>query len=154
MKNTPLKQFIRDFCPNHQPDGRCIGVTIRDDGSLARFRRARAAGLQCNAESSRCPHFEKCIAPGVKSMPEGLEAKNARAALHEYRMNTNATTAARLCPPPCGKPIEPAKQLCPTCRERREKASRRDRQQRWRNGGSDVDGKSKMEPCLPMACNG
>jgi len=73
-------QLAKSECANHEPDGTCLGVNIRDDGSQVMMRHA---GERCLvARGERCRYFEDTVLPLVemtrdaKRLAELTEAEN------------------------------------------------------------------------------
>ena len=62
-------QVVKGECDNCDGAGNCVGIGIRDDLSLYRFRSEGKCWLAPDAEENieRCTHFEECIAPLAQS---------------------------------------------------------------------------------------
>src|ERR1051326_1042140 len=109
---TPL-QGARNHCANYQPDGSCLGIGIKEDGSLSRFQ---PAGTKCLLAQPgvRCQYFEECVMPMEKSAWKSpLEQNQFAEAVRDYRLRSGALSLARrICPVCQARELEPRHQLC------------------------------------------
>ena len=55
------RELARSECANHEPDGTCLGVDIRADGTQAMMKQAGERCLVLRGE--RCPYFEEAVLP-------------------------------------------------------------------------------------------
>jgi len=84
---TPL-QAAKAHCDNYQSDGSCLGIRLRDDLSMYRFRKEGLPCLLCDGQ--RCPHFEEIMTP-MRMSRETAEAK-ARADSKKKAVNSYLKT--------------------------------------------------------------
>ncbi|MCX7006807.1 MAG: hypothetical protein NTY53_06100 [Kiritimatiellaeota bacterium] len=115
-------QMIREECANHQSNGSCLGVQIAKDLTMP-YAKPRPRCLVTDGQ--RCGYFEACVLPLADIVSEPRRAKEYQAAVVEYRQITNQKAAkVRTCPD-CGGALQPRKQLCPACAQKRQLASKR-----------------------------
>jgi hypothetical protein len=120
---TP-RQAARSHCANYQADGSCLGVGLRDDLSLYRFRKE---GLPCVFLHERgcegCLFFEETVLPQVP--PSVAE---------EYRnsLPTSVATsvqpqrlATKLCLDCHKREVRPRQKYCAVCAKVRKRAANR-----------------------------
>ena len=116
---TPL-QLAQEECANHQRGGSCLGIQI-DKNLRMTYAKPRPGCLV--ADDQRCGYFEACLLPRADSTSDPHRARALRQAATEYRRITEQPMAnARPCPD-CGEPLQPRKQFCPVCAEKRRKAA-------------------------------
>lgn len=143
---TPL-QLAKEHCANYQSDGTCLGVGIRDDGSLFRFQ---PEGKPCVLAPplKRCAYFETTVLlrkPADEPCPPKARALNDQfaEAVRLYAKSTDAhvpqtVKGQRMCRICRKRIVEPPKQLCYVCAEERENASRKQATKKYRTKDSPV----------------
>src|SRR5262245_44168879 len=117
-------------CDNYQTDGSCLGIRIRDDLSLYRFRKE---GLPCLlADRERCPHFEEIVVPmrmSYETPQATLRAKAKEAAVSAYlklhKLITQKIEAKRECRECRRVGVNGNQLFCYKCSEKRHRASKR-----------------------------
>ncbi len=133
---TPL-QAAKAHCANYQPDGTCLGVDIKDDGSLTRFQPAGRKCLLATA-GQRCPYFEQCVMPmEIREWKSPLEQKDFAQAVYTYRIAADVSRqekGKRICPTCNCRPLEPRKKYCYVCAEASRREATRERVDRLRTG--------------------
>ena len=113
-------QFVREEYANHQPSGSCLGVQIAENLSMPCAKQLPRCLV---ADGQRCAYFETCVLPLADIVSDPRRAKDFQEAVAEYRQITNQKAAkVRPCPD-YGAPLQPRKQLCPACAEKRQKAA-------------------------------
>ena len=126
---TPL-QAVKAHCDNYQSDGTCLGIRIRDDLSLYRFRHE---GLPCLlADRKRCEHFEEIVVPMKMSYetPEStVRAKSKEKSVSTYlklhKLIPQKTEAKRVCRECRRVEVNGNQIFCYKCSEKRHKISKR-----------------------------
>lgn len=115
---TPL-QFAKEQCSNYQPDGSCLGMGIRDDGSAYSFGRKPRCVL---ADRQRCLFFEECVLPTHR---ENLILRQQVADVKaDYLHSIGVVHKGRVCPQCQMRILEPRRRLCGHCASKNIKAAR------------------------------
>ena len=138
---TP-RQAARTHCANYQPGGSCLGIALRDDLSMYRFRKE---DLPCvflqEGGCEGCPFFEQTVLPQVPAT-----------VAEEYRKSlpTSVATsvqpqhsATKLCLDCRKREVRPRQKYCAQCARKKKRESNRDHI--WRKRHHDV-GKRKNSP--------
>src|SRR5215472_10312177 len=81
-------QAAKAHCDNYQSDNSRLGIRLKDDLSMYRFRKEGLPCLLCDGQ--RCPHFEEIIIP-MRMSRETAEAKE-RADKKEAAVNSYLKT--------------------------------------------------------------
>jgi len=119
-------QMAKAQCDCYTDEG-CLGITIKDNGSLVRFLPEGQPCLLIGIPK-RCQHFEQCIMPRKPENKDSrIEAKlQAEWAdgTHDYRMKTGAITGNRLCPDCQKRFIEPRRRCCDECGQKKRRESK------------------------------
>ena len=143
---TPL-QVAKQECANYEGAGTCVGVGIRDDGSLYRFRRE---GGKCwlapgpDGAIARCPYFEECIAPLAKARARNAATEEQKRAAARLVEGVQAYEAAVLPVPTakyakckgCQRDVIAPKRLCEQCAKKRTLQSKRQYWSKTRKNGA------------------
>lgn len=128
-------QFANANCANLR-DGTCMGIGIRDNGSLFRMWKPKP----CDVNFKRCVYFEESLAPTIRTMEPGPKRDSTNAAIQSYlrqrgdvaelltaKRNIFGQSAdevdlskSRPCQA-CGKPVQGIKRFCPNCARNRKR---------------------------------
>jgi hypothetical protein len=119
----------RAHCDNFQTDGSCLGIRIRDDFSLYRFRKE---GLRCLlADRERCPHFEEIVVPmrmSYETPQATLRAKAKEAAVSAYlklhKLIPQKIEAKRVCRECRRIEVNGNQVFCYKCAQKRHRSSK------------------------------
>ena len=109
-RETNLVKFIKDECSNFKVCETCLVM-----------------------DGKRCNHFEKCVLVldiDYKYRQPGYDYSKLFA---QYAQQTKAKVGkvkTRRCG--CGEPVEPRQRLCPACRAKNRRKSKRDYQRKFR----------------------
>ncbi len=115
---TPL-QAAKAHCANYQADGSClscVGIGIRDDGSLFHLWPSKRCVIGCYA----CPYFEEIVLPQV---PVRVAEKYRKSLPAEAKTTIEPRGQRRLCPDCNKRELEPRKRYCETCARIRRRKS-------------------------------
>src|SRR5215472_11527363 len=95
-------QAAKAHCDNYQSDNSRLGIRLRDDLSMYRFRKEGFPCLLC--EGQRCPHFEEIVVPVRMSRETAettLRAKKKEKAVTAYlrfhKLIKTKSTAKKVC---------------------------------------------------------
>jgi hypothetical protein len=108
---TPLRA-AKAHCANYQQDGSCLGIALRDDLSMYRFRKEGLPCLLCSGE--RCASFEEIIVPMRPELPG--QAKSLASAVNAYQRKHKLQSLVRFCPECNETPLLARQRLCANCR--------------------------------------
>jgi hypothetical protein len=127
---TPI-QLAKAECANFD-NGRCLGIGIRDNGSLYGFEAKGPCVLK--VLGVRCPYFEECVLPMASRVEPPTRRTDYMEAAAFYRRAANVPqSVSRTCS--CGRPLEPYKQTCYVCRDAARKQKNRQRNQKRKSKG-------------------
>lgn len=125
-------QMAKAQCDCYGPDG-CLGITLRDDLTMVRFRPEGSKCLLASNPVKRCQHFEAAITP---YRPDAKDTRTAARLQSEwaegsyaYRITTGyMAESIRICPQCRTAKISGGKKLCDECRakNRRETKAKSD----------------------------
>jgi len=142
---TPLKA-AKKHCANYQPDGSCLGIALRDDLSMYRFRGENLPCVFSQGQCEACPYFEETVLPQVsgivaveyrKSLPTTLAA--------DARPQRSARKRCRVCKK---REVGPRQKYCPSCARNSKRKSNRQHisRKRRRSVGKLANSPSGPEP--------
>jgi hypothetical protein len=128
-------QVAKAECANCDSAGNCLGIGIRDDLRLYRFRTEGKCWLAADADGriGRCPYFEVCVAPLAQSRARAAvtqEQKRAAASLAEgvraYEMAVMPVPTVKYAKcKSCHRQVYAPKRLCEQCAKNRVLKSKR-----------------------------
>jgi len=122
---TPL-QFAKAECSNYETDGSCLGVGIKDDGTMFSFGAKPKCVL---ADDQPCKFFEECVLPmGIDTATDtGVARAKARdKVLAAYSVTApESIKGGRICPECRQRPLEKGHRFCYVCAHKRRKEANR-----------------------------
>ena len=119
-----LIQLIRKHCTNWQADGQgCRGVILEDDLQVRRCY----SKAQCvlTVPGQRCRHFEECVLPMARSLPNPVYRQKFEDTVRSYRIVAKLVTGDLRSCPECGRTMERRRRFCPPGAAAHRKASTR-----------------------------
>ena len=134
---TPL-QAAKAHCDNYQSDSSCLGIGLRGDLSMYRFRKEGLPCLLCDGQ--RCQHFEGIVIP-MRMSGETAEAtlgankkgKAVTAYLRFHNLLPAKTAAKKVCRTCRSVEVEGTQRFCYKCGNNRRKNSNRLSQRKRRS---------------------
>ena len=131
-------QAAKAHCDNYQSDNSRLGIRLKDDLSMYRFRKEGLTCLLCDGQ--RCLHFEEIVVP-MRMSRETAEAtlradkkdKAVNAYLRCHKLIQTKSTAKKVCRTCRRVEVEGSQKFCYKCGNNRRKHSNRLSQRKRRS---------------------